>query len=223
MNLATRDTIRRVAPRLPWFTLVGTMAAAAVYLIPAARESLCYELDQPHSWWRGLTCHWVHWNGEHLFWSAAAFALLGGLCEVRSRASALMCVVACCAAIPLVIRLAPPSFSAYGGLSGIDFGLYMLLGAKLLREAAQERYWPRGLLAALLILMGAGKVVFELATGQVLFVTDMADLVPAPLAHATAGTVGLLCAGLAPSVAQALRSEARATFMHQQRGRPFAR
>jgi hypothetical protein len=186
-------TLRTIL-QFPWLTLAGAASALAIFAAPGAADALGYRVYAPHAWWSGFACHWVHWNGEHLFWSLGTFVVLGALCEWRSRRLFAACVLISAAAIPLALRVIQPAYALYGGLSGIDFGLFALLCGTETREAVWERRWAWAATGAVLLLAGLAKLTYELTSGALLFVSVSAELAPAPAAHAVAGAAGLLLA-----------------------------
>ena len=179
---------------VPWLTLVGTVVAVVLYAVPGASQMFAYDTHAAHSWIHTLTSHWVHWNGEHLFWSVAAFLLIGVLCEMRDRRSFVTCVAACAIAVPFAVRLGAPHLISYAGLSGIDFGLYTLFCVQLIRQNVGLLRWAYVSAAGLLLAAAIAKVAYELATGTVLFVSASTAMAPAPIAHLTAAWVGLVTA-----------------------------
>jgi len=85
-----------------------------------------------------------------------------------------------------------PAMSSYRGLSGIDSALFVLLVAGVLKERLQDKSYPAMLVAGFTLLLLAGKILFEMVTGDTLFVSSTdAGFVPVPLAHAIGGICGL--------------------------------
>jgi rhomboid family GlyGly-CTERM serine protease len=143
--------------------------------------------------WRLITGHWTHWSGEHLGWDLLVFAVAGGALELRGRRRAfLLCTAVSALIISGGVWVRRPEMVEYRGLSGIDCALVTLVAVDLLRQSI--RGGRRGLSLALTgLLVGyLGKVTFELATGQTLFVDSEQGLfVPVPLAHVLGGAVGV--------------------------------
>jgi rhomboid family GlyGly-CTERM serine protease len=143
--------------------------------------------------WRLVTCHLVHFGLEHLVWDAAVFALLAVLCWRLGRVRCLVSLGAATLAIPAVLFVLQPGLPTYRGLSGLDSALFVTaalgLGQKL--RADGRSTWGAAAIGSVAVLLG--KVGYELATGQALFV-DAASLgfVPVPLAHAVGGLAGML-------------------------------
>jgi rhomboid family GlyGly-CTERM serine protease len=175
-------------------TLTLSLAASVIALVPSAQHQL--EFDRyaaaAGQWWRVMTGHFVHCNGEHLFWDLGVFLVLGGLCEWRGRRRYLRVLLAAGLVIPLAIWGFLPDLPRYRGLSGLDTALFTLLPVDLLRERWREgdRYFAA---ATILLLIGlAAKLSFEFATGSTLFVSASSpDYEPVPLAHLTGAAIGL--------------------------------
>jgi hypothetical protein len=99
--------------------------------------------------------------------------------------------------IPLALWCIWPAMSTYRGLSGIDSALFALLAAiNVKRAQAARQWWWVGALG-LVCLAFAGKVTYELVTGDTLFVdSHAAQMTPVPLAHGIGAAAGVV-AGLA--------------------------
>src|SRR5689334_9624999 len=62
--------------------------AVIVWLAPAGvAEALQFDRARIASGelWRLVTCHWTHWDADHLAWDVATFVALGVACERRGR------------------------------------------------------------------------------------------------------------------------------------------
>ena len=166
-----------------------TAALTAVTIAVACTPAASAALELGPRWttepWRLLTGHLTHWTGEHLLWDAIAFAAIGLVVEPWRRhfAADLACIAV---AVSAAVLLTHPASAAYRGLSGVDSGLFALAAGQLWRQA---RSVPQRWLAAAAGLGLAGKVVFELRTGAVLFV-DTQAFVPLPAAHAAGAAAG---------------------------------
>ncbi len=148
--------------------------------------------------WRVVTGHAVHFGLDHFAWDAAVFAVLLLLCWRVDPRRCLASLVFATFAIPAALFALQPELSTYRGLSGIDSALYVT-GAL----ALGQRYWSEGrrslgTLAFASVAALAGKVAYELATGQTLFVdVASAGFEGVPLAHVTGGLAGGMAFGAA--------------------------
>ncbi len=176
-------------------------AAVACFWLPGVADSWQFDrsLVAGGQWWRVLSGHLAHWNGEHLFWDLATFTALGLGCERIARGRYFACLLLSAVAIPASIVWLQPQISVYRGLSGIDTAIFSLLAAVLLRQMIAERQWQwvAGIAALLAGLMA--KTGFELVTGSTLFVDSATAFVPLPLAHIIGAAVGM-SVGLLPLV-----------------------
>jgi len=171
--------------------------ALVVFLVPGAPDLLAYDRGALLSGeaWRLLSGHLVHWSSEHLIWDVAAFAVLGALCESRSRRRFVLCLTGAATLIPAFLWIAQPAMERYAGLSGIDSALFALLGAQLLADEARRGGALAFGMGVAFALAFAFKIGFELALGQPLFAGNLGPGVsPTPLAHCAGAGVGLLCA-----------------------------
>lgn len=145
--------------------------------------------------YRLITGHFVHWNLDHFIWDAAVFValLVIGIRIDRRRTLATLAVAS--VAIPGVLWFALPEMQTYRGLSGLDSALFALVATRWWRDCNAAGN-ARGSTA--LAALGAAfiaKLVYEITTGQTLFVDSIAaGFVPIPLAHLVGGAVGLLWA-----------------------------
>jgi len=161
----------------------------------AAGELLQYDRQAIASGevWRLVTGHLVHFGLEHLVWDAAVFALLVVLCWRLGPGRCLVSLGVATLAIPAVLFVLQPGLLTYRGLSGLDSALYVTaaLGLAQRLRADGRHAWAAAAAGSVAALFA--KVVYELATGQALFV-DAASLgfVPVPLAHAVGGLAGML-------------------------------
>lgn len=197
--------------QVPWLTFVLAGAAIAIFAFSGVGELLQYDrlAIAAGQIWRPLTGHLAHWSLDHLFWDAAVFALLGGLCERRDLARFLVCVVGSAALISASVWLAIPDMTYYRGLSGVDSALFAMLVVLLAKQAIEQVNGR--LLAVTLLASGAFlvKLAIELRTGQAVFIDSAAaGIVPVPLAHAGGATWGAMVA------ATAMLPRVRATQLH---------
>jgi len=182
--------------RLPGVTLI--LVAVAVVLMPLETLSAWLEYDRSAvaggQLWRIVTCQLTHCSWEHLFWDAAALAVIGWVLQRDHRRAMLACVGLATLLIPLVVHFTMPEIATYRGLSGIDSALFVLLAVTLLREsrADGDRVWTAA--CGLLLAGFAAKTGFELATGSTLFVNaQQSGMLPVPLVHVVGGLLGVVC------------------------------
>jgi rhomboid family GlyGly-CTERM serine protease len=193
--VTTRSSSPRATGR-PLAAVSSLLFLASVLLLfamPGTAAVLAYDragVDAGQIW-RLLTAHLTHWNSDHLFWDATVFLLLGILCEHRSRARTVACILVSGVAITGTLWLFTPELSSYRGLSGIDSALFAMLATWLAIEAVHAG--DRARVTLVLIVTGAfaAKVAFECATGATLFVDSSGEMQPVPLAHVIGGVVGL--------------------------------
>lgn len=125
------------------------------------------------------------------------FVLLGAICERRNRRAFLACLGLSAAIIPLGVLGLAPKMMTYRGLSGIDTALFTLLGVWLLQSSIERREWLSVAVVGGLMVGAAGKICFELATGNTLFVNDIAaGFTPLPLARVLGAAAGIAIATL---------------------------
>ncbi|MBI3096920.1 MAG: rhombosortase [Planctomycetes bacterium] len=183
--------------RLPWLTVLFLLPLGLVAAEPSLGIFLEYDRLKllQGDLWRLITCHWIHYSGDHLLWDTFAFVLLGLLCEGLGRARVFLCVTTSAILIPLAVYACMPPLRYYAGLSGIDSALFGLLCMTMIRQAVRHRdrlLLGAALLAAALFL---GKVAFEASMGETWFVdSTAARIVPVPLAHGIGVLVGVLFA-----------------------------
>lgn len=183
--------------------------ASLLLLLPAllfALDPKLFELRGPSTSgievWRLVTGHWTHWSASHLAWNLASFLVLAVACELDRACGRrrLLATIACAALdIPAALWLALPGMSRYRGLSGIASALFTLLAVSLLRDGMANGHRTRTLVGAGALIAFGSKIIFELATGNLLFVQPTAGelpFVPIPLAHAVGGLCGLVIGGL---------------------------
>ena len=148
-------------------------------------------------WWRLLTCHFVHWNGDHLFWDLLAFVTLAVAAHRIDRRRLTPCLLVASVAIPISVLWFQPTLQTYRGLSGLDTSLFALLAACLFRQQAAQQNWRGVLIVVILTGLLAAKTGFELVTHDTLFVNaQQAGFQPVPLAHVIGAVVGLVTGAL---------------------------
>jgi rhomboid family GlyGly-CTERM serine protease len=184
--------MRAVAPWIAFpLTLVVAIVAIAAYLMPALTSLLSIDLASPQGiqLHQLLGCHLLHWSAEHLFWDLAMFCILGGLCERWWPKQYYLTVAISAVLIPLLIMAFQPNISSYRGLSGIDTAIFSLMATNVCFASLRRSDWSQAVLFGSLLISLVGKVAYEFATGDLLFVSEL-NFIPLPLAHLIGGIVG---------------------------------
>lgn len=204
----------------PWVTAVVGAAVLLAFVLPGVSEVLQYDRSAlaGGEWWRSLTGHLTHWNGDHIFWDLSVFVILGALCERTSRCVFGVAVAASALLIPLAVWVFLPGMELYRGLSGIDSALYLTAGVCLLRERGSVRGVPGLFVMAVVLTAFCLKIGYEILTGQTVFVADQTGFVPVPVAH-LAGAAAGAAAALLPGGGRAGRPTPLFRFSGLQRGR----
>ncbi len=172
-----------------------------VTLILASGALLLYACAGPipHEWvydrtavmhgeiWRGLTGHFTHSDGTHVFWDVTALVILGMLFESSLRSHFLTVLVIGVLSVNAGLWWGMPALQQYCGLSGI---LNTVLMAGLIQQATRSTdRWER----RLLLCIGLGallKIAIEIALDSALFTQTHWPAVP--LIHAAGAFGGLL-------------------------------
>jgi hypothetical protein len=107
----------------------------------------------------------------------------------------LLCLAMSAISIPLLVWVVNPEIPTYRGLSGVDSALFILLMTQVLRENWQQSK-PLWAGAAALGMLGLlAKTLYEVRTGETLFVDhEAAGMIPLPIAHLVGGVAGFLTA-----------------------------
>lgn len=186
---------RKAVRRIPCASLILTLAALIIHLTNGLRVELLYERTAlSHlELWRAVTCHWVHLNWDHLFWSGATFLFLGSLCEILDRKKTYQTLALAVVLIPVSVWWGLPGLQIYAGLSGLDCALYALLFTVLIKRELKSgsRIWAVFYGVDLMALLA--KVIYETTTGQTIFVANThAGMTPVPLSHLMGGLAGFM-------------------------------
>lgn len=152
--------------------LLPAVAVVAIYLLPNFGDYLEFkrQLIGAGEVWRLLTGHFTHFTFEHLIWDVLTFAVLGVICCKRSRLEYLTVCVVSVVAISLVAWYACPGMEAYRGLSGIDTALYCYIALTMGGDALYHKHYAVFAGIVSLLIMMFGKTLYELVSGQALFV-----------------------------------------------------
>ena len=195
MNHIIAYSRRATVGRIPYASLLLTLLAVLIHMANGLRVSLIYERSvlEHLELWRLLTCHWVHLNWDHLFWSTATFLFLGSICEIFDNKKTYATIAIAAVLIPAGIWYGQPDLMIYGGLSGLDCALYALLLTLLVKRELKSanRAWALFYTIGLMALLA--KVTYESVTGQTIFVANThSGMVPVPLSHLVGGFVGFM-------------------------------
>ena len=179
-------------------TMVIAVVTVVIFAIPTLTAGLQLDFNSVTGgqWWRLLSGHLTHYDGQHLFWDLLMFVVLGAICERQNRKRFGVFLVIMATVVSLTVMFTSAGISEYRGLSGIDTGLFAWLTIGQLRTslAGRDRYFAAFWAMSGFLLMG--KLGFEMMTGDVLFVqTD--GFKPMLESHLAGAVVGALIA-LAP-------------------------
>jgi rhomboid family GlyGly-CTERM serine protease len=175
-------------------TILVSLVAIAAWAIPSLSQwlELDYLLLAEGQWWRIWTGHLTHYGTNHLFWDLLMFAVLGAACERQHPHRFAIGLIVMMAGVAGLIGLRCDEVLTYRGLSGIDTGLFVWLVVAQCRRCwiARDRLIALVWLSAIIGLIG--KLIYEAATGQALFV-DASNFTPLVEAHLAGAFLGLLC------------------------------
>lgn len=165
--------------------------AIALFFLPELSGWLQYDRARiaDGEIWRLLTCHWTHWNLDHLIWDVIAFGVLIAASWGFASRRALLVLGSAACAIPLGVWLLLPEMQAYRGLSGLDSALFTFVALRLLKYERASGRSASSWLIALMLVGFCLKLTFEIATSTTVFV-DSSVFVPVPLAHLVGGVCG---------------------------------
>ena len=154
--------------RLPWFTVVSTLFCCLVYgLSMPETESLAYDraLIFQNEPWRLLTAHFVHLNFQHLAWNVGSYAVMSYMFERDLGVSPArqIGVILFSAIVVDALLLVDASLSGYAGLSGVLNGMLAVMLWESWRQTKSRSVW-------LVTILSVGKIAYEAATGNTLFV-----------------------------------------------------
>lgn len=179
-------------------TMLASLAALLAYASPTLTQwlQLDFAAVAQGQWWRIWTGHLTHYGGQHLFWDLLMFAVLGAACEQKHRLVFVPLVGGMTMGVSMAIFWFCPEVLVYRGLSGVDTGLFVWFLAGQCEECwlARERF-----AAGLWLVPGVGligKLLYEAATGKILFVNAEA-FTPLVEAHLAGAALGLMCSILA--------------------------
>ncbi|MDQ8202428.1 rhombosortase [Pelagicoccus sp. SDUM812003] len=166
--------MRSIRKTVPWVTLLmGSLALGLQTLGEARLQTWQWRSD---AWassevWRLVTGHLCHWSWDHLVWDLAVFVGLGAGYEIAGKRIHMLLMLAGTTLLTDVFLRCSDRFDLYRGLSGYALALFVGLLAKLVRGGLERGDHGRlaiGVLGAFLVI---GKVGYELALGQSMFVS----------------------------------------------------
>lgn len=180
-KLNSRGTVK-----VPWLTAGLTLMMIGLFLSGQhVFDLLLFSKDfiVRGEYWRLLTAHFVHCNGQHLLWDLIAFLVIGSVIEINNRRHFWPCLLSSCLAVSGWMFFIERSFSGYCGLSGALNGMLVLAAVLQYRRTGEKMCL--GILIATL-----AKIVFELSTHETIF-TDM-SVRAVPGSHAAGYLAGIL-------------------------------
>jgi rhomboid family GlyGly-CTERM serine protease len=138
--------------------------------------------------WRLITGHAVHFSWSHLGYNLALFAVTGWWLEYRDRLQFVWLLTLTVLVSGLYFLVIMPDMAIYGGLSGLVSATVVYLSLCEIRYNRDTR-----LIWALILLLFAGKVGFELFTGDAVFVSpDITPFRVVPAVHIIGGLVAVM-------------------------------
>lgn len=178
------------ASSAPWLSL--TIALLAILAFPfsgsieASRDAVyAGEL------WRLVAGHLAHFSPSHLAWDVLTFVVLASFVERRGRAILIATIGVSALVIPVAVAIMHPSLTSYRGLSGIDSALFTAAMTLLLWESTRDRDAFRFTAAAIGLVLFGAKLIYEVVSGNTLFVDPAANnFTPVPIAHLVGGLWG---------------------------------
>jgi len=181
--------------KIPFLTLIIGTLALFVVVQNGSVEALEFSRTAlaRGQLWRLLTGHLTHFSADHLKWDLVVFLALGSLVELRNRTHFTVSVVGGALLISIGVWWLQPQFNNYRGLSGVDSALFGYLAADIFKLARAEAKRWTAVAAGLAMALFAAKTLFELNTGQTLFVENTVSFSPVPLAH----LIGVIVGGVA--------------------------
>ena len=154
--------------RVPVITLLLVGGGVVTALFPGWSAWLVYDRPAILSGeiWRIFTGHWVHFSTSHLVCDLLALGVAGWIIETQKLPHfGWLCLLAPWL-ISAALLLFEPQMKLFGGLSALATTAIVYLALCGLHDAAP---WRWICLAALLGF--AGKIIFEMTTGRMMFAT----------------------------------------------------
>lgn len=164
----------RIAFGQPWLTGLAVLLTAGLWLLLGpAPPALVYDRAAvtQGEWWRLVTGHLVHSDGEHALWDITALALIGGIMERRGRRRLALAALAGMASVGACLWWWLQELERYCGLSGMLNTLFIIA----LKDLWEEHRHP---IIPLVALGLAIKLATESMGGHSLFVHTLWPSVP---------------------------------------------
>ena len=181
--------------RLPVITLLLVGSGVLIAMFPGWSSWLIYDRSAILSGeiWRMFTGHWVHFSTSHLVYDLLALGIAGWIIETQGLPHfGWFCLLAPWL-ISAVLLLFEPQMKFFGGLSALATAAIVYLALFGLHDAGPWRWVCLAALAGV-----AGKILFEMTTGRMIFVTTGNVPVTVSVAsHITGALVALLFYGQA--------------------------
>lgn len=176
-----------------WPAAAAGLLMVALQWVPGVATALQLERATLGELWRFATCHFVHFDAEHLLYSGGMLVVLGAVALERDRRGTWLSLLLAGVAIPIAVLALQPGITHYRGASGLDSALFALLTTGMLREAARRSDRVSVAATTTLIALFLAKIGYELVTGEAAF-ADSGTFTPVPLAHLVGATAGLAVA-----------------------------
>lgn len=189
------------ARRLPVVSLLLVGICILVQTSAGSLEILEYRRESvlDGEVWRLLTGHFTHWSWNHLFWDALSLGILACICERKWRRKCIECISISAITISTYLVSFRPGINLYRGLSGIDSALFVLVVTDFVINKYLLSDRSLAAMGGLLLFFFMGKTIYELTTGNLLFVEADNIMVPIPEVHIVGAGVGFVL-GLLPCV-----------------------
>ena len=188
-----------LARRLPVITLLLIGGAVVIAQFPGWSAWLIYDRSAILSGeiWRMFTGHWVHFSTSHLVYDLLALGVAGWIIEAKNLPHFGWLCLLTPWLVSAVLLLFEPRMNLFGGLSALATTAIVYLALFGLHDAPPWRW------VCLAALMGiAGKILFEMSTGRMMFVTTGDGPVAVSVAgHISGALIALLFYGQSKIIA----------------------
>jgi rhomboid family GlyGly-CTERM serine protease len=169
--------------------------AVLLAIVPGSGEALEYDRARVAAGelWRLATAQAVHWTPRMALADLGAILVLGAWLERNGQRKRMLLATFLGAALALAgVTLLLPHLALYRGSSASASALFVLTALEIARHP--PRRGARALALAALLLF-AGKIAWEMLTGQPLFAAPLPPGVAVvPLAHLLGGAAGVVAA-----------------------------